>query len=143
VLEHIADPAAFLNRVFRSLRPGGRLVMTVPFSARWHFIPFDYWRFTPSSLQMLLTEAGFTHVRVEARGNPLTVVCYKIIALHLVLFFGANRSLLGRALGILLLPIIGIIACIANLSLSMDWGDDCLGYTVTSLRPFNMHNVGN
>jgi SAM-dependent methyltransferase len=137
VLEHIADPAAFLSRVFRCLRPGGRLVITVPFSARWHFIPFDYWRFTPSSLQMLLTAAGFTQVRVQARGNPLTVVCYKMMTLHLPLLFGANRSLPGCALGILLLPIIGMIACIANLSLRTDWGDDCLGYTVTSLRPID------
>jgi hypothetical protein len=86
-------------------------------------------------LQMLLTETGFTQIRVEARGNPLTVACYKIMALHLPLLFGANRTLSGCALGIVLLPIIGIIACVANQSLSMDWGDDCLGYTVTSLRP--------
>jgi SAM-dependent methyltransferase len=137
VLEHIADPADLLRKAFRCLRPGGRLVLTVPFAARWHFVPFDYWRFTPSSLQMLLAEAGFTQVRVEARGNPLTVACYKMMALHLPLLFGANRSLSGYALGVVLLPIIGMIACVANLSLSMDWGDDCLGYTVTSLRPID------
>jgi SAM-dependent methyltransferase len=135
VLEHIAVPADLLRNAFRCLRPGGRLILTVPFSARWHFIPYDYWRFTPSSLLMLLTEAGFIQVRVVARGNPLTVVCYKIMALHLPLLFGARRSLPGCALGILLLPIIGLIACVANLSLSMDWGDDCLGYTVMALRP--------
>ena len=135
VLEHIADPRDFLGRAFRCLRPGGRLVMTVPFAARWHFIPFDYWRFTPTSLSMLLADAGFVDVRVVARGNPLTVACYKLIALHLPLLFGAGRGLFSRALGMLLLPVLGGLALIANLSLSADWGDDCLGYTVTSRRP--------
>ncbi len=68
VLEHIPDPAAFLARAHRCLRPGGRLVLTVPFAARWHFIPYDYWRFTPSGLHLLLTGAGIRRsVRAGAR----------------------------------------------------------------------------
>jgi SAM-dependent methyltransferase len=138
VLEHILNPAAFLCRAFRCLRPGGRLVLTVPFAARWHFIPYDYWRYTPSSLHVLLTEAGFDNVRVQARGNPLTVACYKAMALHFMLLFGSDKShpgLVKRAIGVLLLPVLGILACIANLSLLADWGDDCLGYTVLARRP--------
>jgi SAM-dependent methyltransferase len=134
VLEHIADPAAFLGRAFHCLRPGGRLVMTVPFAARWHFIPYDYWRFTPSSLHMLLTAAGFVDIGVTARGNPLTVACYKAMSLHLSLLFGSG-GFFGRALGALLLPVLGVLALIANLTLSGDWGDDCLGYTITARRP--------
>ena len=119
----------------RCLRPGGRLVLTVPFAARWHFIPYDYWRYTPSGLHLLLTGAGFDEVRVQARGNPLTVACYKAMALHLMLLFGSDTGhpgLLKRALGVLLLPVLGVLACIANLSFRADWGDDCLGYTVTA-----------
>lgn len=137
VLEHIADPRAFLARTNRCLRPGGRLVLSVPFAARWHFIPHDYWRYTPTSLQMLLTEAGFDQVSVHARGNPLTVACYKVMALHLLLLFGPGAGPLGllqRAAGVLLLPIFAVIALVANLSLASDWGDDCLGYTVTARR---------
>ena len=139
VLEHVADPPAFLAQTIRCLRPGGRLVMTVPFAARWHFIPYDYWRFTPSSLQTLLTEAGFDEVRVQARGNPLTVACYKVMALMLLLLLGAGASVFRRALGVLLLPVLGALACIANLSFAADWGDDCLGYTVTARRPEHTH----
>jgi SAM-dependent methyltransferase len=137
VLEHISDPAAFLLQISHCLRPGGRLVMTVPFAARWHFIPYDYWRYTPSGLNLLLTAAGFAEIRVQARGNPLTVSCYKAMALYLMLLFGSNRTLLAPvkiALGLLLLPFFCILAAIANVSLHSDWGDDCLGYTVTALR---------
>jgi SAM-dependent methyltransferase len=137
VLEHIQYPAAFLASVSRCLRPGGRLVLTVPFAARWHFIPYDYWRFTPSGLRSLLTEAGFDEVRVLARGNPLTVACLKLMALHLMLLYGSVTSGPGvakRVLGTLLLPVFGVVAFIGNLSLLGDWGDDCLGYTVTARR---------
>jgi SAM-dependent methyltransferase len=135
VLEHVPDPAALLARTHRVLKPGGRLVLTVPFSARWHFTPFDYWRFTPASLDTLLRGAGFDEVRVFARGNPLTVACYKAMALQLMLLFGAEARKPGPlryGLGLLLLPVLGILACIANLSFAADWGDDCLGYTVTA-----------
>jgi SAM-dependent methyltransferase len=134
VLEHVPDPAAFLHRACRCLRPGGRLVMTVPFSARWHFTPYDYWRFTPASLHTLLTGAGFANVRVQARGNPLTVACYKTMALPLMLLLGPAATPLKAAAGVLLLPVVGLLACIANLSFLGDWGDDCLGYTVTAER---------
>ncbi|PZN93523.1 MAG: hypothetical protein DCF31_12300 [Alphaproteobacteria bacterium] len=130
VLEHIADPAAFLARARRCLRPGGRVVMTVPFAARWHYIPEDYWRFTPSGLARLLDGAGFDQVDVRARGNPLTVACYKLMALPLMMIGQSN--LLVRGLGGLLLPLVAVVAAIGNISMVWDWGDDCLGYTATA-----------
>ena len=138
VLEHIEQPAPFLNRVHQALRPGGRLVLTVPFAARWHFIPYDYWRYTPSGLKILLEQAGFTAISVHARGNPVTVACYKLMALNLMLLFGAQAGVGRRikfAVGISLLPLLGMVACVGNLSLGFDWGDDCLGYTVTAQKP--------
>jgi hypothetical protein len=111
--------------------------MTVPFAARWHFIPYDYWRYTPSSLNLLLTRAGFSDVRVLARGNPLTVACYKMMALNLMLLFGSDErrpSVRKRVLGVALSPLLAAAACVANLTMTHDWGDDCLGYTVTARR---------
>lgn len=57
-LEHVIEPRAFLAEAHRCLTPGGRLILTVPFAARWHYIPHDYWRFTPSSLRLLLEQSG-------------------------------------------------------------------------------------
>jgi len=137
-LEHVLDPLQFLKEARRCLVPGGRILLTVPFSARWHYIPYDYWRFTPSSLDHLLEAAGFTDVIVYARGNEVTVACYKTIALILVLLMPQGRSPLAgavlRILSIPFLPLFVVLGVIGNLSLMGQGGDDCLGYTALGTK---------
>jgi SAM-dependent methyltransferase len=137
-LEHVPDPPVYLAQAFRCLKPGGRLILTVPFAARWHFIPYDYWRFTPSGLERLLSAAGFTGISVFARGNAVTVACYKVMALLLRLVMPQTQSLWKRlvlvALGVVMLPVLAVLALFANLSLYFEGGDDCLGYTVIAQR---------
>jgi SAM-dependent methyltransferase len=138
-LEHVPEPRAFLAEGFRCLKPGGRILLTVPFAARWHFIPHDYWRLTPAGLERLLSSAGFTGITVHARGNALTVACYKAMALIVPLLLPQGRTLGARlflqAIGLLLLPLFVLLAVIANISLTGEGGDDCLGYTALALRP--------
>jgi SAM-dependent methyltransferase len=138
-LEHVDDPAQFLAEAFRVLKPGGRLVLTVPFSARWHFVPYDYWRYTPASLDMLLRGAGLADVEVYARGNAVTVACYKDMALILPLLLpqsgSGNRRIARRAAGVAASPLLLALAAVANVSLRRDGGDDCLGYTAIAVRP--------
>jgi SAM-dependent methyltransferase len=137
-LEHVLDSRQFLAEAHRCLIPGGMLLLTVPFSARWHFIPYDYWRFTPSSLNYLLGTMGFNRVRVYARGDATTVACYKVMALILRLLVPQNVSrvtgLLYRALGLFFAPFFVLLAIMATLSLRGSGGDDCLGYTVFAVR---------
>ncbi len=59
-LEHVTDPAAFLQSVYSLLRPGAWIVITTPFAFPVHGFPRDYWRFTPQGLELLLNDAGFT-----------------------------------------------------------------------------------
>jgi SAM-dependent methyltransferase len=138
-LEHVLDPLGFLAEAKRSLRPGGRLILTVPFAARWHYVPFDYWRFTPSGLKRLLSESGFTDIKIYRRGNALTVACYKLIILILPLLMprgkGPVRRLALRAGGLALSPLVAASVAVGQLSLLRDGGDDCLGYTVLAERP--------
>ncbi len=138
-LEHVLEPRTLLAEAHGALRPGGRLLLTVPFAARWHFVPHDYWRFTPSSLKHLLEGAGFRDVVVLARGNEVTVACYKAMALLLPLLLPQNvgpaKAWGLRLLGSPTIPLFVALAVAANLSLRGKGGDDCLGYTVTAVRP--------
>lgn len=134
-LEHVPDPSVFLNEARRCLRPDGTFIATVPFAARWHFIPFDYWRFTPSGLGVLLKQAGFKQIHVFARGGAFTVACYKIMTLLLRLLAPQSRTLrswIMRACAVPLLPVLCAVAILANTSLYNDDSDDCLGYTVVA-----------
>jgi len=138
-LEHVPEPLVFLKEAFRCLKPGGKLLLTVPFAVRWHFIPYDYWRYTPSGLNRLLTQSGFERPEVFARGNELTVACYKIMAFIFTLLFPTDSSRtprwLQRFLGFLFLPLLFLMAVLANFSKGIDGTVDCLGYTVLAMRP--------
>ena len=137
-LEHVPEPDQFLSEIARVLRPAGKLILTVPFAARYHFIPHDYWRFTPAALHRILRAARFQNIAVFARGNSLTVACYKVMALMLPLLFGEMSSafllIVCRTAGLLLSPVILVLALVAKLSLLGRGGDDCLGYTVLAQR---------
>lgn len=68
VLEHVATPDTAARELFRILRPGGRLLVTVPFVAQLHEEPHDHYRYTSHGIRGLLERASFTVDSVE----PLT-----------------------------------------------------------------------
>ena len=137
-LEHVFEPRTFLAEAARVLRPAGKLILTVPFAARWHYVPHDYWRFTPSSLARLLEESGFADIAVCARGNEITVACQKAIALALPLLLPqaarGPAAWVRRVGGLATFPFMLALAALGNVSLRSDGGDDCLGYTVLAVR---------
>lgn len=74
VLEHVPDPLAVLQEMARLLRPAGQLFLSVPFVWELHELPYDFWRFTPASLQQLLTMAGFHQLAIEPRTDCFTTL---------------------------------------------------------------------
>jgi len=59
VLEHIQTPDKAVKELFRVLKPGGKLLLTVPFFYEEHLIPHDFFRFTQFGLKFLFEKAGF------------------------------------------------------------------------------------
>lgn len=68
VLEHIPEPQRMIDEAARVLRPGGSLVITVPFMFGVHDFR-DYHRFTPLGFTGLLEKAGLTLVDTVQRGG--------------------------------------------------------------------------
>ena len=131
VLEHVYDYRLFLAECHRVLAPSGELFFTVPFQARYHYIPHDYFRYTPAALERLLAEAGFCRVRITPRGNDITVAAYKNIS---VLYRWLRSGPAGMVAGIQLAPLALPLLLVGWLSLRLPMGssDDCLGYAVTA-----------
>jgi len=84
VLCYSADYRKALAEMFRVMKPGGRLLFSVPF-----FAPDvnDNMRFTAAYMQKLLSEFPCSETRVVAFGNPVTVMW------DLLRHFASSRSL--------------------------------------------------
>jgi SAM-dependent methyltransferase len=68
VLEHVADRAYLIGEIARVLRPGGTLLLTVPFIFPVHGLPHDYARFTAAGIRSLF-EANFEIVELHGVGH--------------------------------------------------------------------------
>ena len=97
VLEHTRDPRCVLAEFSRVLKPGGTLVMIVPFLWEEHQPPHDYFRFTRHGIRLLLTRAGLEVISIEPQGGYFWYLADAIRPLHRRLF-GKERPLLFRAL---------------------------------------------
>lgn len=78
VLEHVLDPWAGVANLAELCRPGGYVVITSPFLVRVHELPqygmFDYWRFTPRGLQLMVEKVGLEVVESGQWGNRMGVM---------------------------------------------------------------------
>ncbi len=76
VLQHIFDVNTALKNCYDALKPGGYLLVTVPFVMKYHEEPHDCWRFTPYSLERLAKDAGFASAEISSYGNLITSICF-------------------------------------------------------------------
>lgn len=111
VLEHVFTPLEFVRELNRVLKPGGYLLLTVPFVWDEHEQPYDCARYTSFGLFALMREAGFEVIEQVKTMADIRVLCqlvnaylYKVtvskspyLNLLSTLLFMAPINLLGAA----------------------------------------------
>lgn len=74
VLEHIWDHRMMWKEITRSLKPGGTIIMGVPFIYGLHEVPHDYFRWTRYAFEKACEENSLEIVELEPYGGGIDVV---------------------------------------------------------------------
>lgn len=81
VLEHLEHPRESVAEMFRVLREGGVLYITVPMAQGEHQVPYDFFRYTSYGLKSICSKAGFSEVDVVPLGGMPARLAYELPAL--------------------------------------------------------------
>jgi len=69
VLEHVFEHDKMMKEVHRVLRPGGHIILTVPFAWELHEEPYDFFRYTKHALKELFEQSGFQIDYIKPNGG--------------------------------------------------------------------------
>src|SRR5690606_16606618 len=73
--EHVFNLPPILDELYRVLKPGGHMLLTVPFVSDEHEIPYDFARYTSFGLKHILQEKGFVVVQEKKTTSYVSTMC--------------------------------------------------------------------
>ena len=135
VMEHLCEPQTMLNEAFRISKPGGGIVLQVPWQWKIHEAPYDFFRYTPFGLKYLFENAGFVDIKVEPQAGFFTTMTLKMN--YFSMRFVRGPRPLRWVARTCLLPMWYIAQRAAPLldKLDKDWALEAPGYFVTARKP--------
>lgn len=131
VLEHVFDYQDLVNEMRRVLRSGGVGIITIPWSARQHYVPHDFFRYTRFSLEKIFAE--FDQVEIRPRGTDVAVIANKLLVLWARNLLPHEKwKILFVPVWLIFSPIPIAAVLLAHLCILFELGghDDPLGFTI-------------
>jgi SAM-dependent methyltransferase len=131
VLEHVYEYDNLIREMQRVLKNNGIGIITIPWSARYHYIPYDFFRYTRSSLEKMFS--NFSFVQIKPRGSDVSVIANKLIVLWMRNLLPKNfYKIVFVPAWLVFAPIPVFAVLLAHISLFVNWGskDDPLGFTI-------------
>lgn len=90
VLEHVPNPQAVIDVIYRVLKPGGVVYTAFPFMQGFHASPYDYTRVTEEGIKVL--HSKFDAIEVKAFGGPTSGMLWVLQDwLAIILSFGVKK----------------------------------------------------
>lgn len=138
VMEHLSEPQLMLNEAHRILKPDGSLIMQAPWQWRIHEAPYDFFRYTPYGLRLLLERAGFTEINVQPQAGFFSMMTLKMN-------YFTRRLVRGPKL--FRYPILGVLSIFWYLGqklaplldkLDRNWALETTGYFVTAKKAVDL-----
>ncbi len=77
VLEHVYGFQNAFSEIGRILKKDGTLILSTPFMHHIHGCPDDYFRYTDSALEKILTDAGFHEIEITPIGLGIFSLFYQ------------------------------------------------------------------
>lgn len=134
VMEHLCEPQVMLGEAFRILKPGGNIVVQVPWQWWIHEAPYDFFRYSPYGLKYLFEKAGFTAINIEAQAGFFTTVALKLN--YFSMRFVRGPLFFRWMLKAILLPFWYLSQKVAPVldTLDKNWALETSGYFVTAKK---------
>ena len=113
VFEHVFNIDELLVEIRRVLKPGGQLLMSIPFAWDEHEVPYDFARYTSFGIKHVLERNGFEVLESRKTTTYVLALCQLFIAYLALQVFPRDR-IVSRVLQLLVIFPLNLLSLLLN-----------------------------
>ncbi|MFM2136031.1 MAG: hypothetical protein RL021_1431 [Bacteroidota bacterium] len=132
VFEHVFQPEELLREMHRVLKPGGKLLMTLPFVFMEHEQPYDFARYTSFGIRSLLERNGYEIHSIE-RSSTFLQATTVLVANYIHHALLPRNKYLRFPLSFVTIGAVNLLGGLLSMALP-DQRDLCLNHIVVAAK---------